>query len=100
MKRCESCGREFECGAENKTATCWCWNLPRGAKVPGQFKDCLCAECLSSYIERPETTSPLVEGRDFYHDPDGLMVFTEAYHLRRGSCCGSGCRHCPFGAKA
>ncbi len=27
----------------------------------------------------------------------GYRVFTEAYHLRRGRCCGSGCRHCPFG---
>jgi hypothetical protein len=26
----------------------------------------------------------------------GLMVFTAAYHLKRGSCCGSGCRHCPY----
>ncbi|MGA9667617.1 MAG: DUF5522 domain-containing protein [Terracidiphilus sp.] len=25
------------------------------------------------------------------------MVFTAAYHLKRGSCCGSGCRHCPYG---
>lgn len=25
------------------------------------------------------------------------MVFTEAYHLRRGYCCKSGCRHCPYG---
>ncbi|MDE3246380.1 MAG: hypothetical protein KGN80_09850 [Acidobacteriota bacterium] len=24
------------------------------------------------------------------------MVFTELHHLRRGSCCGSRCRHCPF----
>jgi hypothetical protein len=24
------------------------------------------------------------------------MVFTEAYHLKRGICCGSGCRHCPY----
>ena len=26
----------------------------------------------------------------------GLTVFTEKAHLARGSCCGSGCRHCPF----
>ncbi|WP_246073669.1 DUF5522 domain-containing protein [Dinghuibacter silviterrae] len=25
------------------------------------------------------------------------MVFTETYHLKRGFCCGSGCKHCPFG---
>jgi len=24
------------------------------------------------------------------------MVFTEQYHKRRGACCGSGCRHCPW----
>jgi hypothetical protein len=23
-------------------------------------------------------------------------VFTQAYHLARGYCCGAGCRHCPF----
>ncbi|MFM8413205.1 MAG: DUF5522 domain-containing protein [Planctomycetota bacterium] len=27
---------------------------------------------------------------------NGLLVFTAAYHLARGSCCGSGCRHCPY----
>ena len=24
------------------------------------------------------------------------LVFTEQYHLRRGYCCNSGCRHCPY----
>ena len=24
------------------------------------------------------------------------MVFTAAYHLRRGYCCNSNCRHCPY----
>ncbi len=33
---------------------------------------------------------------DFYTDSDGNLVFTAAYHLKRGSCCGLGCRHCPF----
>jgi hypothetical protein len=27
------------------------------------------------------------------------VVFTEAYHRRRGYCCGSGCRHCPWREK-
>ncbi len=35
------------------------------------------------------------EGPEFYLE-GGLLVFTEAHHLKRGSCCGSGCRHCPF----
>jgi hypothetical protein len=32
---------------------------------------------------------------DFYWE-GGRMVLTAAYHLRRGYCCGSGCRHCPY----
>ncbi|HEX4007658.1 MAG TPA: DUF5522 domain-containing protein [Acidobacteriaceae bacterium] len=39
---------------------------------------------------------PLVEGEDFYREGP-YVVFTAAYHLRRGTCCGSGCRHCPWG---
>ena len=32
-----------------------------------------------------------------YIDPEtGYSVFTEIAHRRRGKCCGSGCRHCPF----
>lgn len=27
---------------------------------------------------------------------DGLLVYTAAFHLKRGQCCGSGCRHCPY----
>jgi len=36
-------------------------------------------------------------GDTFYTDPaTGLFVFTEVAHKKRGKCCGSGCRHCPF----
>ena len=38
----------------------------------------------------------LVEGIDFYYE-DGLMVFTAHYLQKRGYCCRSGCRHCPYG---
>lgn len=32
-----------------------------------------------------------------YKDPDtGYSVFTALAHQKRGRCCGSGCRHCPF----
>jgi hypothetical protein len=40
----------------------------------------------------------LKEGEDFYWE-EGRMVFTEAYHRKRGYCCGSGCRHCPWRQK-
>jgi hypothetical protein len=32
---------------------------------------------------------------DYYFEA-GLLVYTATYHLKRGSCCGSGCRHCPY----
>ena len=35
---------------------------------------------------------------DFYME-NGLKVMTEEYHIKRGYCCGSGCRHCPFEPK-
>jgi hypothetical protein len=41
-------------------------------------------------------TTPPVEGEDFYRE-GAYVVFTARYHLRRGYCCESGCRHCPYG---
>lgn len=42
----------------------------------------------------------LVEGEDYYVDKNGLLVFTKKYHLQRGTCCGNGCRHCPYNYKS
>jgi len=39
--------------------------------------------------------TPPLAPEDFYFDGPNL-VFTAAYHLKRGSCCGSDCRHCPY----
>ncbi|MFL5815393.1 MAG: DUF5522 domain-containing protein [Bdellovibrionia bacterium] len=41
--------------------------------------------------------SELKPGEDYYVDELGRYVFTEQYHLKRGYCCQSGCRHCPYG---
>jgi len=40
--------------------------------------------------------APIPKPGEFYYDGP-YIVFTEAYHLRRGWCCKSGCRHCPYG---
>lgn len=37
---------------------------------------------------------------DYYLSEEGYRVFTEQYHKRRGYCCESGCRHCPYGYNA
>ena len=38
-----------------------------------------------------------LEPEDFYTTEEGFIIFTEKYHLKRGHCCQSGCKHCPFG---
>ncbi len=32
---------------------------------------------------------------DFYYEGP-YLVFTAAYHTKRGYCCNSDCRHCPY----
>ncbi len=39
----------------------------------------------------------MTAGEDGYPDPaTGLWCFTAAYLWDRGTCCDSGCRHCPY----
>jgi Family of unknown function (DUF5522) len=33
---------------------------------------------------------------DFYFDENGKMVMKESFHIKRGSCCGNLCKHCPY----
>ena len=40
---------------------------------------------------------PAPRPQEDYYVEHGCVVFTAAYLLRRGACCGSGCRHCPYG---
>jgi hypothetical protein len=46
---CESCGREFGCGAQD--AACWCSELALGperlAILQEHFERCLCPDCLA-----------------------------------------------------
>ncbi|QCK15089.1 DUF5522 domain-containing protein [Mangrovivirga cuniculi] len=37
----------------------------------------------------------LLENLDYYLE-NGLMVFTEYFHLKKGYCCKNNCRHCPY----
>lgn len=40
--------------------------------------------------------SDLVLGVDYYLEGE-YMIFTADFLRRRGYCCESGCRHCPYG---
>ena len=39
------------------------------------------------------------DDKELYYMENGRVVFTTKYHLQRGDCCGSGCRHCPYEPK-
>jgi hypothetical protein len=47
-------------------------------------------------MPQPQPQPQPLQPGDFYYTPEGYLVFTEQYHRRRGSCCQSGCRHCPW----
>jgi hypothetical protein len=48
LQSCESCGREFRCGAD--TGACWCDRIALGpdrvAILREHFERCLCPDCL------------------------------------------------------
>ncbi|MFN2579267.1 MAG: cysteine-rich CWC family protein [Pyrinomonadaceae bacterium] len=99
-KQCSVCGTAFKCGPQLSGQSCWCNDLPHLKDVTPE-RECLCVNCLSKAVQtdsaRPTNVelSELIEGRDFYRE-NGSIVFTRAYHLKRGYCCQSGCRHCPY----
>ncbi len=45
-----------------------------------------------------EGESEQLSPSSFYVE-NGKYVFTEVFHLKRGYCCGNGCRHCPYDPK-
>ena len=125
-KNCSSCGEGFTCGTEVREERCWCEHLPHLPLAAIEGRDCLCPQCLSDAIkaafsvgcpveecslapswvsaaEPVEATAKtnmgqpnlLLEGEDYYSE-GGMIVFTASYHRRRGYCCESACRHCPF----
>jgi hypothetical protein len=103
-KNCWICGASFICGPQGKEKKCWCAALP--AISPSEASECLCPACLRGISEGETKFVPagmdevnarpsLTEGEDYYREGSAI-VFTATYLLRRGFCCGNGCRHCPF----
>lgn len=115
-KHCSDCNAPFSCNSGGDDSPCWCSALP--PLMPADFsQDCRCPACLSQAVaERIQTSieshsvaemvsmarpyfdpKRLIEPIDYRIDNDsGNYVFSAWYHLKRGSCCGNGCRHCPY----
>jgi len=84
---------------------------------PEDPQGCYCADCLASIIGAKinafidatpheevlavasdfSGNDALIEGVDYTLER-GHYVFSRWYHLKRGACCGNGCRNCPFKA--
>ncbi|HEY4416749.1 MAG TPA: cysteine-rich CWC family protein [Verrucomicrobiae bacterium] len=104
--QCPLCGRPNDCQLCTIAAykgTCWCAKVTIPEELLSQVpealtnKNCICQACVMAFHRTKNagaTASKVIPG-DFYFD-GGSMVFTAAYHLRRGYCCDSGCRHCPY----
>lgn len=109
-KSCSKCGKLFLCG---NPGLCWCSALPNF--MPLEIEgDCLCRECLidiqNEKINQLINSSPLEEiikiaaqykSDDLflkldYTIEDDKWVFTKWFLLKRGFCCNSGCRNCPY----
>jgi hypothetical protein len=104
--QCPLCGRSNECQLCTAAAykgPCWCAtvSIPEEliARVPAERRNkaCLCRNCVMEFHRAKEggVAGPKIRPGDFYFD-SGLMVFTAAYHVRRGYCCDNNCRHCPY----
>src|SRR5436190_14035786 len=116
-RHCPICHSANECRIANGCTykgACWCeavsLPVPLQRYLAEQFQQraCFCRDCLKQLAasaagnEPPHAIVAKVRERraaiipDSYTDELGRTVFTAAFHLRRGYCCGSGCRHCPF----
>lgn len=115
---CPVCAAPNRCRLETGEpykGPCWCERPTlSGAALRRIVSDlpeprCLCQSCLEGIADDPEITwdglvarsrrdgVPPVPGEGDFYAEGSAIVFTAQYHLRRGYCCGSGCRHCPYG---
>jgi len=105
-ERCPLCGHLNDCQLCTTDAykgSCWCAQvkIPHEllAQIPAELLNqaCICKSCVAAFWRKCAASRPgLAQAGDFYFDEKGLIVFNPEYHLRRGYCCGSGCRHCPY----
>ena len=114
-KSCSVCKLPFFCGDASVLEKCWCNNYPP-LFLPSEINDCMCENCfkqasihkIEEYVaavtpekakdskakDLPKTTH-FIENIDYYIENE-KYVLTKWFHLKRGTCCGNGCRHCPY----
>jgi hypothetical protein len=110
QNQCVQCQSLFVCNPQD----CWCMDYPACEPIAAN-SGCLCPSCLRLRVQAriakidhlpvhaqaPAQAlacqgQPAIDGLD-YTVENGLLVFSRWAHLKRGTCCGNGCRHCPYG---
>lgn len=103
---CPLCQGDNACrlvSVQSYKGPCWCeqTDIPAGLleQLPeaARGRACICPTCVATF-NRERAYHPKPGAGDHYYDASGRWVFTETYLRRRGYCCGSGCRHCPYPA--
>lgn len=108
-KECPRCHQPFPCQAQ-QIKNCACFGLELSPQTTeflknSFYKDCLCKKCLTDLdfllklakeVPFPKNKEERIQGLHGYWEGTKL-VSTEFYHLQRGSCCQTGCRHCAYG---
>ncbi|XP_034369202.1 uncharacterized protein C1orf53 homolog isoform X2 [Arvicanthis niloticus] len=70
------------------------WETPEGEPRHPASRELTAAERHIAELHRAACAA----GQLSYVDPaTGYVVLTRLAHLQRGACCGSACRHCPYG---
>jgi hypothetical protein len=114
---CKRCNAIVQCFV-NDVASCWCNNYPPILHIEDeQDSACLCKACLhkeavevvlkiensftaekalnANWVKELVYNNKPIEGIDYYIE-NGYFVFKKWFHLKRGYCCGNGCRHCAY----
>jgi hypothetical protein len=108
---CAECGNSFQCG--HPDGGCWCSDFPRVMPLKPDA-GCLCPACLAKAVARrigdllsglshedalklaaQHAGGRVIEHIDYTLE-NGDAVFTSWFLLKQGSCCGNGCRNCPY----
>ncbi|MEM9547285.1 MAG: cysteine-rich CWC family protein [Bacteroidota bacterium] len=104
-KSCSRCGKQILCKADN-IKLCTCSNVELSSDCRDYLKeteyDCLCNACLNELnqlVEKAHKAPNKPTENIHYYMEEGMLVFTELNHIKRGYCCKSGCRHCAYGYK-
>ncbi len=107
-KYCGNCRKEIRCNTSD-IENCACSTIKLSPQtisfLTRTYFDCLCNQCLeetnlkitgSANLFFPAKKEEFIEGIHYYREGN-MWIFTELYHILKGSCCGNGCRHCVYG---